>query len=516
LNLLNTNWTACLRKEGLAPLLILLGTSYFFSAKGLLEISDTDYSLRTAKALVENQTFLIDAPDPAVAATSPKVVDGKIYSKYGVGLVVIFLPIVLVAKAMALVPGVQEAHVTGFLVSFYNLPFALGALYFLHRICLQLGSSKRSATIVVLAMGAGTFFWKYTVTDYSEVTQLFFLLGTIFYLFRSREGDFVKGSAFFSALILMKLVNVLLWGPLAVYVAIRHGAGKSGIRKMAAFASVVFITGLLLLLYNHLRFGSPFSTGYESGAPMFRMENFRRDFVAFFISPQRGLFVFNPIVLAALPFWPAFLKQHKAEGFCLVLIVALWFVLMASWVSYQGGWAWGNRLLVFTIPLLLVPLAFTRFREYWHAALFCGLFLISVYIQMIAVFQHTHEYFVILRDMGEDSEVSGYIGAMPAQLVGNAVLAHQKLAGISGEYSYAAFMGKHLPESLSSKGISTKEYDSYQGFHAWPFHLATFLGQPILRWLLAGFLPCLVIILYQMFKLSWPTSNSLGGQLPVD
>ena len=487
----------------IAQFLLLLGIVYFFTAKGLVEISDTDYSLKTAQALIENQTFLIDPPDPAVAASAPKVVEGKIYSKYGVGLVLIFLPIVLVAKGLAVLPGIQEVHVTGFLVSFYNIPFALGALYFFYRICRQLGASKRSAGLVILGMGVGTFFWKYTVTDYSEVTQVFFLLGTIYFLFRSKDQDMVKASVFFSGLLLMKLVNVLLWGPLAIYVVLRYGLGKPGLLKLSKFASVVFLTGVALLLYNYLRFGSPLSTGYESEGPMFSLTNFRRDFWDFFFSPQRGLFFFNPVLLLAVPFWPAFFRKFPKEALCLLIMITMWFCLMASWASYQGGWAWGNRLLIITIPLVLLPLALTPLTKPWQLALFSGLLLVSVYIQMVAVFQHTHEYFVILRDMGADEDVAEYLGGMPPQLEGNAVLFHQKLEGKSGEYPYHVFLGDTLPAGLGNKTISTLQYDSYQGLHVWPFHLATFLRQPMLRWLLLGILPCLALIFFQMYKLAW-------------
>lgn len=508
------NWKDCLGKEGLAPLLLVLGLAYFFSAKGLVEISDTDYSLRTAKALLEEGSFLIEAPDPAIAEISKVTVDGKIYSKFGIGLVAIFLPIVVAAKAMALLPGVQETQATGFLVSFYNLPFALVALYFFHRICRQLGAGERAACLVTLVLGAGTYFWKYTVTDYSEVTQLCFLLGTIFYIFRSDDGDMVKASLLFSGLFLLKLVNVIIWGPLALYLLLRHGFGVPGLRKVAAFASVVFVTGLFLLLYNYLRFGSPLSTGYEDAGPMFTMEYFKRDILGFFTSPQRGLFHYNPILLAALLFWPAFLRKFPKEGICFILIAAGWTTVMASWASYQGGWAWGNRLLLNLIPLTLLPLAFVSLDKTWKAAAVIGLFLFSFYIQLVSVFQHTHEYYVILRDMEADPLVAPHLRGMPPQFAGNAALLHQKLAGVSGEYPYSAFLGGSMPTELASKSIFTQQYDSYQGLHAWPFHLATFLGQPILRWLLVGILPCLALICYHIYKFAWPPGVSRPASTP--
>ena len=69
------------------------------SAKGHLEIIDTEYSVRTALSLIEKGSMLIDVVDPAVLEIAPKI-DGtnKIYSQYGLGLVAIFLPIVSLGK----------------------------------------------------------------------------------------------------------------------------------------------------------------------------------------------------------------------------------------------------------------------------------------------------------------------------------------------------------------------------------------------------------------------------------
>lgn len=490
----------------ICQILILIGFIYFFSAKGLVEISDTDYSIRTAKAIIEDQTLLIDPPDPAVVATSPQVVDGKIYSKYGVGLVIIFLPIVTVAKLVAFVTTLPEVYITGFLISFYNVPFAIGALIFLNKICILLGATQAGANLVVIFSAVGTFFWKYTVSDYSEVTQVFFLLGAIYFLFRGKDRDLYFASIMFSGLILMKLVNVLLWIPLALYLILNKGLNKSALKPLLKFASIVFITGLLLLSYNHIRFGNPFLTGYESEGQSFSIAHLKRDFLDYLFSSQRGLFTFNPILIAAIPFWPILFRTRKYEATCLLLIILMWVLLMSSWVSYQGGWAWGNRLLIFTIPLLLIPLSLGSLKKHWQIASVSVLFVISVYIQIVSVFQHTHEYFVILRDMENDTEVVEYLGAMPSQLPANVILFHQKLMGSSGEYLYSIFLGDRLTGPLASKLINTLEYQSYQSLHAWPFHLASFMGLPNLRWLLLGTLPFFAFLAYIYFTLIWRTN----------
>ena len=68
---------------------------------------------------------------------------------------------------------------------------------------------------------------------------------------------------------------------------------------------------------------------------------------------------------------------------------------MASWMSYQGGWAWGNRLLTLIVPLIMVPLGFLALRRAWHKIALGAVLLASFYTGRL-VYQHTSEYFLIL------------------------------------------------------------------------------------------------------------------------
>ena len=53
--------------------LLWTGFIFIFTAKGHLEIIDTEYSVRTALAVIEEGSMLIEAVDPAVLENAPKV-----------------------------------------------------------------------------------------------------------------------------------------------------------------------------------------------------------------------------------------------------------------------------------------------------------------------------------------------------------------------------------------------------------------------------------------------------------
>ena len=92
--------------------------------------------------------MLIDIVDPAVFGIAPKI-DGtnKIYSQYGLGLVAIFLPIVCVGL-VSLALAIDQRIIIDFLLSFYNVPFAILGLYFFRSILVQLGHHTSKGNIM--------------------------------------------------------------------------------------------------------------------------------------------------------------------------------------------------------------------------------------------------------------------------------------------------------------------------------------------------------------------------------
>ena len=181
-----------------------------FSAKGHLEIIDTEYSVRTALALVEDGSMLIDVVCDAALEITPQIPGtDKIYSQYGIGLVAIFLPIVIVGKLISVALAIDQRIIIDFLVSFYNIPFALLGLYFFKSIYIRLGISQSIATSCTIILFCCTGFWKYSVTDFSEITQVAFLLGAINSLLLKKSSKWKHVSFWLALLVMMKLIYVL-------------------------------------------------------------------------------------------------------------------------------------------------------------------------------------------------------------------------------------------------------------------------------------------------------------------
>ena len=90
-------------------LFILITIFFILTATGPLEIIDTEYSVRTAFAIIDNGTMLIDPVDPQIRERMPQI-EGtdKIFSQYGIGILIIFIPIVLIGKLFASFTGIDQ------------------------------------------------------------------------------------------------------------------------------------------------------------------------------------------------------------------------------------------------------------------------------------------------------------------------------------------------------------------------------------------------------------------------
>ncbi len=263
---------------------------YVLTAKGHLEIIDTEYSLRTAKAILENATMLIEPVCDETRKISP-IIDGtnKIYSQYGIGLVAIFLPIVCVGKLISFGVGLDQKVLIDFLISFYNIPFALLGLYFFRSILLQLGNTKPTSNFCMVLLFLCTGFWKYSVTDFSEITQATFLLGAINSLLLEKNSKLKYTSFWLAILVAIKLAYVILLPIFFIYVVCINFE-KTDFKELwirvSHFCSFLFPMALLLASINYYRFGSIFETGYSSEAESFSFSlyNFKRDWFDYIFS----------------------------------------------------------------------------------------------------------------------------------------------------------------------------------------------------------------------------------------
>jgi hypothetical protein len=482
-------------KEPLYLLAILL----LLTAKGHLEIIDTDYSVRTALAIIEDGSLLIEPVDPTVVHRFPKV-EGtdKIYSQYGIGLAIIFIPLVVVSKLIAFFTSVDQRVFIDFILSFYNVPFALLGLYFFRSILLHFEITHRRANICMILLFTCTAYWKYSVTDFSEITQICFLLGALNSSLSSKSNKWKWVSLYCALLVAVKLVYVILLPLFFLYAILQSPNSlnqKAFISRCLDFSSFLLPMGIFLALLNFLRFENVFESGYGAEASSFSLQFLQRDWLDYLISFQRGIFPFNPILLFSI-LGCFFLPKEKIRFFLFIgSIIFLWYLLMCFWKSYLGGYCWGNRLLVPIIPFCFIPFAFVPFDKRLVRISVSMVILLSIVIQVSAVFTKIHETSVLRSKIYEEAGLH-----TPPQLISNVLVFTHKLSNDS------TYISASVLRADTDSIIDLSEFESFYVFNLWPIHALKFLGlqslcHPISLILLGIVLALLALLFHSNLKL---------------
>jgi hypothetical protein len=117
----------------------------------------------------------------------------------------------------------------------------------------------------------------------------------------------------------------------------------------------VLAAAMLTLCYNHVRFGSPWDTGYlRDGTATFG--SIRIGLLGLLASPGRSLFLFAPVTVPGVVALGSLWKRDRATAVLLGGTTAVLVLFYASLTYWDADRSYGPRYLVTILPLLCVPL----------------------------------------------------------------------------------------------------------------------------------------------------------------
>jgi hypothetical protein len=316
------------------------------------------------------------------------------WTKYGFGQPLLAVPFYLLGKVGVLLGGAFDP-VTRLAVSLTNLPVTALTCWLLYR------ASRRFASPTISLAVAATYLLatpalNYGRTFFSEPAGGFLLLAALLLIIppspdeplRTRRA-LLAGLCLGAMIFLKPAFAVYIPAPALAVVWLAF-SGHSGattddrpplrftsyvlrfVRRLAPIALFALgpIAGLLVQGgYNYLRYAplpnAFLRTGYEK-EPGFSTP-LLEGLGGILFSPGKSIFLYAPVLLLApVGLWLMY-RRREASGRLTVMLllaeVAAGLIFNALWWAWTGNFAWGPRLIMPVLPLLVWPLAALGGRE---------------------------------------------------------------------------------------------------------------------------------------------------------
>ncbi len=270
-------------------------------------------------------------------------------------------------------PGAGAAR-EGFLVfctTWTNSFVAAGIVLGVFLIGREIGYPVTVALATAVLAGIGTPLWAYAKDLFSEPLGALGLTYFLYFAMRGRATDrawyfWILSGLALGVSALAKPVLIVLAAPAGLLLA-RYARPLSLSRaciQLGGFALGLGGAGALILVYNYLRFGSIFETGYGS-----EVLEWTTPVVAglygLLIAPGRGILIYFPLWFLLMPATRMFPRERRAELAFIIVSFGLLLGLHAKWHNWEGGVCWGPRFLLPAVPLLVVPIG--ALLETWPA-----------------------------------------------------------------------------------------------------------------------------------------------------
>ncbi len=427
---------------------LLLGT-YLFVYVSTPGSADGDALLAVAASTARSGSPNIDSiayadwllPLPA-SRMGTFGVDGALYAKKAP------TPSLAMTPLIPLIDAAPWLTTRATVMLFNPLVTALTALL-LYTLARRLDARPGIAFALGLIYGLATFAIVYVKTLFGEPLAALLLLIAVLQLIaptRRQRNEIIAGVAL-GALIGINNAYAVFAPLLALYVLMDRSAPP--LPRLLRLLLPVAVTVALLGGYNWMRFGSPLDTGYHFAEG----EGFNRPVLTglygLFVSPYRGVFWYNPILLLAIPGWFVLRRRLARPAWLMLGLIAADALIFSAWWSWHGGIVWGPRFLLPVTPLavaLIVPLL-DRPRRLTRIVL-VGLLTLSLGVQALGALYSVYSY------------VNGYLntrywtGLMdaPVTALKDEVLTTPELSPIVGQMALAS-IGWKIEPAWAANGV---------------------------------------------------------------
>jgi hypothetical protein len=321
-------------------LFVAVAAIFLVFQQGAITNSDGASMFAVTKSMVEHRSVAVP-PELGVQGR-----DQVSYSRYGLGLSLVAVPAVGAAALLSSVVGSQENLQNAAAASTMPL-IAAGLVIALFALGRRLGGSRPMAVLVAVGAVVGTYFLPYTKDFFAEPLAAVGVVFSIERLFARRP---LTAGAWLAIACLAR-PQTLLFAPLFSTVM----WWQLGLKNAVKSALPVLASGVLMGAYNFQRFGNIADFGY-SDVPAFS-NPFLHGASGLLFDPAKSVFLFAPILILIPAALASLWKRNAAAAILLGGNLLITFVITSLWFSWQGGWAWGPRLLIPGVAPMISVLA---------------------------------------------------------------------------------------------------------------------------------------------------------------
>ncbi len=390
-----------------------------WSFDGPLQLSPERGRFTLMYSLIEDKSFHFSADVARLALPDLGYINGNYVSLFAPAVSFIVAPGYFIGKFFGASQVGAFVVISIFAVMNFYLLFKLGNLFGIRK-----GISIFGATLFLFATPA----FAYSVNLYQHHISTFIILLSLYLLFRHNNFWSTLVIFFLCALsIPVDYPNLFLMLPIGFAAGFRLFSFSRNNSNVEFDFNIVKFLGLVgvvpalafFMWFNYMSYNNPLQFSGtvpsvkaidEAGKPMAPKSETKasdiqklvnpnqqnKDAVGFFktrlmlnglyihfISPDRGIVYFAPVVL--LGFYGFFVANRKNKYVSLILmaILSMNIILYSMWGDPWGGWAFGSRYLIpgYAILSLFIMFAFEKHKkDLWFVLPLVLLFSYSVYV----------------------------------------------------------------------------------------------------------------------------------------
>jgi hypothetical protein len=415
---------------------------YLLTMGGHIYSPDEEILLRTTRSIAERGSLAIE---PLLDFATKRGTDGRMYAQYGIGQPLLAIPFYMAGRALANWMGDRPIDFSvrqfyertpheewqRFGVSLFNQFVAAMLVTLLFALVADLTGDRRAAVLTAVLYGAGTMAWVHSKPFFTETLATLLIFSAFALLVRARLyrrprwitlAGCAAGYALLTRLdsvVAYPALGVLLLWPDESFVSSPSGEGGNGRRegepptlsyvgellrdrttweRISRFAPPVVLACLVILGLNWIRFGSPFSTGYEDQPEGLKFINpLPVGLYGFLFSVGKGLFFFSPPLV--LWFWAIrrFVRQAPPAGWAAIVLVAAVLLFHSTWINWAGGWCWGPRHIFMVHVFLALPICalLVSPRVRWVRIAYAVLLVCGICVQLYGTSQNFIDYYYV-------------------------------------------------------------------------------------------------------------------------